>query len=105
MEVVELTEVSPASLKRLKTNTKELVVLGNFAVSMLDLELASRVPTRTRDDDTRKLFKSSLTLSKSFTLFTFIIPGKYLPIEKVSGDSRCQIILHSAFSWQLLRTT
>ena len=37
---------------------------------MYDLDLASRVPAKTRDDYSPKLFNTTLTLSKGFTLFT-----------------------------------
>ena len=62
-----------------KTNNKGLVILGNGVVAMRDLDLASRVPTKTKDEDTP--YNASLTLSKAFTLFTFILHGKNLPID------------------------
>ena len=98
------SDISPASSKRRKNN-KGLVVLDNGVVAMRNLELASRVPTKTRDDDTPKLFSSSLTLSKAFTLFTFIVHGNKLPIEKIRDDSHRQILLHSASPYCLSQET
>jgi hypothetical protein len=60
---------------------------------MRDLDLASRVPTKTKDDDTPNLFNASLTFSKAFTLFTFIVHGKNLPIEKIRDDNYRQSLL------------
>jgi hypothetical protein len=88
--------VSAPSSKKRKTNSKGLVVLGNGTVSMRDLALASRVPTKIKDEDTPKLFNASLTLSKAFTLFTLIVHGKNLPIEKIRDETPRLILLHSA---------
>lgn len=72
------------------------MILGNGVVAMRDLDLASRVPTKTKDEDTSKLYNANLTLSKAFTLFTFIVHGKNLPIEKVRDESSRLTLLHSA---------
>ena len=64
---IEGEAVSLASSKKRKTNSKGLVILGNGVVAMRDLDLASRVPTKTKDDDTPNLYNASLTLSKAFT--------------------------------------
>ncbi len=93
---LEDATVSPASLKKRKTNSKGLVVLGNGTISMRDLDLASRVPTKIKDDGTDKLFNARLTLSKAFTLFTLIIHGKNLPIEKIRDETHRLILLRSA---------
>ena len=89
----ESVDVAPASSKKRKKNRKGLVVLTNGVVSMRDLDLASRVPTKTKDDDTPNLFNASLTFSKAFTLFTFIVHGKNLPIEKIRDDNYRQSLL------------
>jgi hypothetical protein len=44
-----------------KRNSKGLVCLRNGVVAMRDLDLASRVPTKTRDDDAAKMFHAKLT--------------------------------------------
>ena len=72
----ESVDVAPASSKKRRKNRKGLVVLTNGVVSMRDLDLASRVPSKTKDDDTPNLFNASLTLSKAFTLFTYL---RYIP--------------------------
>jgi hypothetical protein len=104
-EDLEDATVSPASLKKRKINSKGLVVLGNGTVSMRDLDLASRVPIKIKDDGADKLFNASLTLSKAFTLFTLIIHGKNLPIEKVRDETHHLILLRSAAPYCLSKET
>ena len=101
----ESLEIAPASSKKRKTNSKGLVVLGNGVVAMRDLDLASRVPTKTKDDGTPNLFNASLTLSKAFTLFTFIVHGKNLPIEKIRDDNYRHCLLYSAAPFCLSQDT
>jgi antitoxin component of RelBE/YafQ-DinJ toxin-antitoxin module len=97
--------VSPASSKKRKTNNKGLVILGNGVVAMRDLALASRVPTKTKDEDTPKLYNASLTLSKAFTLLTLVVHGKNLPIEKVKDEPHRVILLRSAAPYCLSKET
>jgi hypothetical protein len=52
----------PSSIR--KRNNKRLVCLSNGVVSMRDLDLASRVPTKTRDDDAAKMFHAKLTFEE-----------------------------------------
>ena len=101
----ESLDVAPASSQKRKKNRKGLVVLGNGVVAMRDLDLATRVPTKTKDDDTPNLFNGSLTLSKAFTLFTFIVHGKNLPIEKIRDDNYRQSLLYSAAPFCLSQET
>jgi hypothetical protein len=101
----ESLDVAPASSKKRKKNRKGLVVLGNGVVAMRDLGLASRVPTKPKDDDTPNLFNASLNLSKAFTLFTFIVHGKNLPIEKIRDDNYRQSLLYSAAPFCLSQET
>ncbi len=54
--------------KKLVPSDENIVCLGNSVVSMRDLDLASRVPTKTKDDDAAKMFHAKLTLSKTFSL-------------------------------------
>ena len=62
--------VVPSAKKR-KTNKKGLAINGNGAVSMRDLDLSLRVPTKIRnDDDAPDLFKAKVSLSKASTFFT-----------------------------------
>ena len=97
--------VSLASPKMRKTNNKGLVILGNGVVAMRDLALASRVPTKTKDEDTPKLYNASLTLSKAFTLLTLVVHGKNLPIEKVKDEPHRVILLRSAAPYCLSKET
>ena len=63
---------SPETMSTRKRNSKGLVCLRNSNVAMRDLDLASRIPTKTRDDDADKMFHTKLTLSKAFSLFTMM---------------------------------
>ena len=72
---------------------------------MPDLDLASRVQTKIKDNGPDKLFNSRLTLSKAFTLFTLIIHGKNLPIEKVRDETHRLILLRSAAPYCLSKET
>jgi hypothetical protein len=63
-------------------NSKGLEVLANGAVSMRALDLAHQMPTKSRDAGAPKLCSVSLTLSKAFTLITFVHCGKHMPVEK-----------------------
>jgi hypothetical protein len=72
---------------------------------MRDLELASQVPTKIRDDDAAELFKAQLSFSKASTLFTLIIHGKNLPIEKVRDDLPRATLLYSAAPYCLSQET
>ena len=81
------------------------MILGNGVVAMRDLDLASHVPTKTKDEDTPRLYNASLTLSKAFTLFTLIVHGKNLPIEKVRDEPNRLSLLHSAAPYCLSKET
>jgi hypothetical protein len=72
---------------------------------MRDPDLASRVPTKIRDDDSPILFHASLTLTKAFTLFTLIVHGKNLPIEKIRDETHRIILIHSAAPYCLSQET
>ncbi len=94
-----------ASSKKRKTNKKGLAILSNGAVSMRDLDLASQVPTKIRDEEAAELFKAKLTLSKAFTFFTFLLHCKNLPIEKVRDKTARAILLYSAAPYCLSEET
>ena len=72
---------------------------------MRDLDLASRVPTKTRDDDAVKLFNTKLTLSKAFSLFTMIVHGPRMPVEKARDEPHRCILLYSAAPYCLSQET
>jgi hypothetical protein len=84
-----------------KRNTKGLLCLSNGVVSMCDLKLAFQVPTKTRNEDVVKLFSSCLTLSNAFTMFTLVVPGKCMPIEKTRDESYRLILLQSGTQYCL----
>ena len=94
-----------ASSKKRKTNNKGLVVLRNGTVSMRDLDLASRVPTKVRDEDAAELFKAKPTLSKAFTLLTLVVHGKNLPIKNVRDSIPRDILLYSASPYCISKDT
>jgi hypothetical protein len=89
-------EIVVPSAKKRKISRKGQTVLGNDAVAMRDLELASQVPTKSRDDDAAELFKSQLSLSKASTFFTLVVHGKNMPIEKVRDELPRAVLLYSA---------
>ena len=72
---------------------------------MRDLDLATRVPTKTRDDDAAKMFNAKLTLSKAFTLYTLMVHGPRMPVEKARDDTHRRILLHSAAPYALSQET
>ena len=82
-------------------NSKGLEVLANGVVSMRALDLAHQVPTKSRDTDAPKLFSVSLTLSKAFTLISFVHSGKHMPVEKHRDEPARLIILQSAAKYSL----
>ena len=93
------------SAKKQKTNKKGQTVLRNGAVALRDLNLASQVPPKTRDDDAADLFKAQLSLSKASIFFTLVIHGKNMPIEKVRDDINRAALLHSAAPYCLSQET
>ncbi len=69
---------------------------------MRSLDLGHQVPTKSRDAGTQKLFSISLTLSKAFTLITFVHGGKHTPVEKHRDEAAARlIILQSAAKYSL----
>ena len=72
---------------------------------MRDLDLASRIPTKTRDDDADEMFNAKLPLTKAFSLFTMMAYGPRLPIEKARDESHRRILLRSAASYSLSMET
>ncbi len=51
---------------------------------------------KSRDPDARKLFNTSLMLSKSFQFFSLVLNGKHLSVEKVRDEDTRMITLRSA---------
>jgi hypothetical protein len=94
--------VSPENTSR-KVNAKGLAVLSNGVVSMQDLDFASQVPTKTRDEDALKLFNACLPLSKTFTLFSIVMFGQHVPVEKHRDHKMRLSILYFAAPYSLTR--
>ena len=65
------------------------------------LDLASLVPPETRAIDAPRLFNASLALSKAFTVASFIINGKHMPVEKHRDSTNRLILLHTAAQFSL----
>lgn len=88
-----------------RRNRKGLVCLRNGVVAMRQLDLAARIPTKTRDDEAAKFFQAKLTLSKAFTLYTMMVHGCRMPIEKARDDAHRHILLHSAAPFSISQET
>ena len=82
-------------------NSKGLEVLTNCVVSMRSLDLAHQAPTKSRHAGAPKLFSDCLTLSKAFTLITFVHCGKHMPVEKHRDEAARLIILQSTAKYSL----
>ena len=61
-------------------NSKGFRITANGNFSMRELELASRIPPKTRDEGAPRFCNAALFLSKSFTVASFIIYGKHMPV-------------------------
>ena len=96
---------SPETGPHRKRNSKGLLCLSNGNVAMRDLDLASRIPTKTRDDDADKMFNAKLPLTKAFSLFTMMAYGPRLPVEKARDETHRRILLRSAASYSLSMET
>ena len=92
---------TPTSEKQRRINKAGLQVLGNGVVSMCALELNEKVPTKSRDAGTAKLFNASLPVSKAFAFFSIVHCGKNIPVEKHRDEAERLILLHSASQYCL----
>jgi hypothetical protein len=92
---------SPETVPPRKRYSKGLVCLSNGNVAMRDLDLASRIPTKTRHDDAAKMFNAKLPLTKAFSLFTMMAYGPRLPVEKARDETHRRILLRSAAPYAL----
>ena len=63
--------------------------------------LASLVPPKTRYHDAPRFCNASLSLSKAFTVASFIINGKHVPVEKRRDSNNRLIFLHTAAQFSL----
>ena len=68
---------------------------SNNVISLRHLALANQFPSKTRDEGTEKCFSAALNLSKAYTLFTLIVNGCKMPVEKQRDGERRMILLHS----------
>ena len=65
-----------------RINSKGLNILSNGSVLMRSLELCSERPCKSRDPDARKLFNTSLMLSKTFQFFSLVLNGNIFQWRK-----------------------
>ncbi len=63
---------------------------------MCSLELNKAVPTKPRDPEAAKLLEASLTVSKAYSLFSFVVFGKHQKTEKHRDKGASPKIFHSA---------
>ena len=77
-------------------NAQGMRVNCNNVVSLRHLPLAMQVPTKTRDEGTMKCFGAAHTLSKAYTLFTLIVNGSKMPVEKQRDSVMQMMLLRSA---------
>ncbi len=75
-------------------NSKGMLINSNNVISLRHLALANQFPSKTRDEGTEKCFSAALNLSKAYTLFTLIVNGCKMPVEK-QRDGERRMILHS----------
>jgi hypothetical protein len=68
----------------------------NNVISLRHLALANQVPSKTKDEGTEKCFGAAHTLSKAYTLFTLIVNGSKMPVEKQRDSVVRMILLRSA---------
>jgi hypothetical protein len=73
----------------------------NNVVSLRHLALALQVLAKTRDEGTMKCFGAAHTLSKAYTLFTLIVNGSKMPVEK-QKDSVMRMIHTASLSGSVL---
>jgi hypothetical protein len=82
-------------------NSKGLRINANGVVSMRELDLASLLPARTRDPSAKRFFNASLPFTKSFTVMSFIINGKHMPVEKHRDSTLRMILVCTAAQYSL----
>lgn len=82
-------------------NSKGYRITANGNFSMRELELASLIPPKTRDQGAPRMFNASLSISKAFTAVCLIINGKHMPVEKHRDGPNRLILLHTAAQFSL----
>jgi hypothetical protein len=90
-------QTTPGSaLQKKSAHGLELLSNHDGGVSMRSLELNKTVPTKTRDPDAQKLYEANLTVSKTYTLFSFVLFGKHKKTEKHRDEAARWQIFYSA---------
>jgi hypothetical protein len=84
-------------------NSKGIRVNSNNVISLRHLALANQVPTKTRDEGSEKCFSASLTLGKAYTLFTLVVNGCKMPVEKQRDSAMRMILLRTVAPYCLDR--
>jgi hypothetical protein len=77
------------------------VVLKNGVIALRDLELSEIVPPKKHHPEAEKLFGQSLSWGQAYTLFTMVMCGKYLPVEKVRDEELRLRIMYSAHPYAI----
>ena len=65
------------------------------------LPLSAAMPCKTRNRDALKLYNASLSLSKAFSLYCFVLYGNQWVVEKVRDETGRMIALRSAAPYAL----
>ena len=82
-------------------NSKGFRITANGNFSIRESELASQIPSKTRYEGAPRFFHAALSISKAFTVATFIIYGKHMPVGKHRDITFRLILLHTAAQFSL----
>ena len=92
-----LEDLGSDSVKKRKTNKHGLIVLANGVVSMKKLALAEAVDSKYHSLDALSLYGANLSWGQAYALFSLVMCGKDLPVERVRDQ---EIRLKIAYSAQ-----
>ena len=84
-----------------KVNKHGDVVLKNGVIALRDLELSEIVPPKKHHPEAEKLFGQSLSWGQAYTLFTMVMCGKHLPVEKVRDEELRLRVMYSAHPYAI----
>jgi hypothetical protein len=88
-------------MKKRKVNKHGLTTLGNGVVSMKDLELCDRVPSKGRFHEAELLLGCTPNLGQAYALFSLVMCGKDHPVEKGRDQVLRERIMLSAAPYAL----
>ena len=84
-----------------KVNKHGDVVLKNGVIALRDLELSESVPPKKHHPEAEQLFGQLLSWGQAYTLFTMVICGKDLPVEKVRDEELRLRVMYSAHPYAI----